>query len=249
MRTYAIANIKGGVGKTTVAVNLAAGLALAERRTLLLDLDPQASSTYHLHPNSNGGNLADCLASERKLTDILHETVISGLRLAPGHRMLAPFDNGVHPTRDRLTQLLRQAPEEIDYLFIDTPPTWGSLLVATLSSVDAVLIPIATRELDLRMLAILEEVIEQVRRHRNPRLRVAGIIPNRIVRTRLSRSVEDQLRERYGGIVYPGIRENARLAESGGLHAPIQISAPSSSGASDFGEVTRTFLEREERPL
>jgi chromosome partitioning protein len=248
MRSYVIANIKGGSGKTTVAVNLAAGLALSGRKTLLLDLDPQASTTYHLHPESDGGSVADCLASQRRLPEIIRETLVSGLSIAPGHRMLAPYDNGVHPTKDRLNQLLRQVPEEVDYVLIDTPPTWGSLLVSSLSTADAVVIPVATRELDLRMLSLLDEVIDQVRRHRNPRLRIAGIIPNRLVRTRLSGKVEAGLREQYGARVYPSIRENARLAESSGFHAPIQISSPSSIGAADFEEVTRTFLEREDRP-
>lgn len=247
MRSYAIANIKGGSGKTTVAVNLAAGLALAGRKVVLLDLDPQGSSTYHLLSASSNGNLADCLASEKRLPDVLRSTVVSGLSIAPATRMLAPFDNGIHPTRDRLKQILGQVPADIEYVLLDTPPTWGSLLIAGLSSVEGALIPVTTRELDLQILGLLTDVIEQVQRHRNQRLRIAGILPNRTVRTRLSQNVEEALRERFGATIYPPIRENARLAESGRFHAPIQITAPSSTGAQDFQEVTRTFLEREER--
>lgn len=247
MRSYAIANIKGGCGKTTVAVNLAAGLALSGRKVVLFDLDPQGASTQHLLPESSNGSLADCLASEKKLDDVMSGTLVSGLTVAPGTRMLAPYDNGAHPTRDRLERLLEQVPSETDYVIIDTPPTWGSLLMTTLSCVDGVIIPVATRELDFRMLSLLDDVIEQARRHRNPSLKIAGVIPNRLTRTRLSTKIDMGLRERYGGAVYPPIRENVRLAESGGFHAPIQITSPSSIGAADFEELTRIFLEREER--
>ena len=247
MRSFAIANIKGGYGKTTVAVNLAAGIALSGRKVCLIDLDPQSASTYHLLSGSHNGNLADCLASERKLPEVLAETLVRGLSVAPGSRLLAPYDNGGHPTRDRLQHLLGQVPPDVDYVFFDTPPTWGSLLIACLSCADAVLIPVATRELDLRMLQLLQEVIEQVKRHRNPSLRVAGIVPNRTIRTRLSGRIEEDLRAAHGPLLYPPIRETARLAEAGGYHAPIQVTSPSSTGAADFEELTRAFLEREER--
>lgn len=245
MRSYAVTNIKGGSGKTTLAVNLAAGLALAGRRVVLFDLDPQASSSFHLLQRSENGNLADSLAGEKKIEDVIQGTLIAGLSIAPGSRMLAPFDNGAHPTRERLAHLLGQMPGEVDYVLIDTPPTWGSLLVATLACVDGVLVPVSTRELDLQILSLLMDVVDQVRRHRNPRLRLVGIVPNRTVRTRLSSRVEASLREQFGPSVLTPIRENARLAEAGGYHAPIQITSPSSSGAEDFAELTRLFLERE----
>jgi chromosome partitioning protein len=142
--------------------------------------------------------------------------------------------------------LLDQVANDADYVLIDTPPTWGSLLVATLSCVEAVLIPASTRELDLHILGLLMDVIDQVKRHRNARLRIAGVIPNRTVHTRLSGRIESRLRETYGASVFGAIRENARLAEAGGYHAPIQITSPSSAGAEDFGELTRAFLAREE---
>jgi chromosome partitioning protein len=249
MRSYAIANIKGGSGKTTVAVNLAAGLALAGRKVVLFDLDPQASSTFHLLPRSTNGNLADSLAGEKKIEDVLLSTLVSGLWIAPGSRLLAPFDNGAHPTRDRLGHLLATLPAEIDYVIIDTPPTWGSLLVATLSCVDAVLVPVSTRELDLHILGLLMDVIDQVKRHRNTRLRIAGVVPNRTVHTRLSAKIEGSLRETYGATVYAAVRESARIAEAGGFHAPIQITSPGSTGAEDFSRLTQAFLEREEMRL
>ena len=112
MRTYAIANIKGGSGKTTIAVNLAAGVALTGRKVILMDLDPQASSTFHLLPRSSNGNMADSLSGEKKLTDVLLSTLVNGLRIAPSSRMLAPFDNGTHPTRDRLAHLIGQRLEQ-----------------------------------------------------------------------------------------------------------------------------------------
>ena len=245
MRSYTIANIKGGSGKTTVAVNLAAGLALSGRKVVLFDLDPQGASTHYLLARSSNGNLADCLAADKKLEDVLSETLVSGLSVAPGGRTLAAFDNGARPTRERLVHLLSQVSSDTDFVFVDTPPTWGSLLMASLASTEGVLVPVATRELDLRMLHILQEVIDQVRRHRNPQLRLAGIIPNRTTRTRLSAKIEANINETYGSNVYPSIRENVRLAESGGFHAPIQIASPSSTGALDFESLTQKFLERE----
>jgi chromosome partitioning protein len=249
MRTYAIANIKGGSGKTTVAVNLAAGVALTGRQVILIDLDPQASSTFHLLAQSTNGNMADTLSGEKKLTDVLLGTLVSGLKIAPSSRFLAPFDNGTHPTRDRLAHLIGQVPADVDYLFVDTPPTWGSLLVATLSCADGVLIPVSTRELDVAVMDLLMDVIDQVKRHRNPRLRTIGIVPNRTVHTRLSNRLETTLREKYGAFVLGPVRENARLAEAGGFHAPVQITAPSSTGSEDFAALTEAFLQREEPAL
>ncbi|MBM3286309.1 MAG: ParA family protein [Candidatus Eisenbacteria bacterium] len=246
MRSYAIANIKGGSGKTTVAVNLAAGLALEGRKVLLMDLDPQGSSSFHLLPRSSNGNLADVLSCEKRLPEVFCETIVSGLKVAPGGRLLAPFDNGAHPTRERLLHSLGQVPEDVDYVLIDTPPTWGSLLIGGLSTVDGVLIPVTTRELDIEILGLLLDVIEQVQRHRNPKLRVTGIVPNRIVRTRLSARIEERLRAEHGALVLSSIRENVKLAEAGGFHAPVQVTAPSSSGAEDFSMLARAFLEREE---
>lgn len=246
MRSYAVANIKGGSGKTTVAVNLAAALALSGRKVVLFDLDPQGSSTFHLLPRPSNGDLADALGNEKRLEDVLVGTLVNGLSVAAGTRLLAPYDNGGHPTRDRLAYLLTQVPPSTDYVFLDTPPTWGSLLVGSLAIADGVLVPVTTRELDMQILGLLMDVIEQVQRHRNPRLRVRGIIPNRTVRTKLSGKIEDTLRQSYRAVILPSIRENARLAEAGGFHAPIQITAPSSSGAADFADLCRVFLEREE---
>jgi chromosome partitioning protein len=246
MRSYAIANIKGGSGKTTVAVNLAAGLALSGRRVVLFDLDPQGSTTFHLMARSSNGNLADAMANEKKLDDVLSPTLVSGLRVGPGSRLLAPFDNGTHPTKERISNLLHQVSPDTDYVLLDTPPTWGSLLIASLSCVDSVLVPVTTRELDTQILGLLMDVIDQVQRHRNPRLRISGIIPNRLVRTKLSAKSEEFLQKGYADLLLPGVRENARIAEAGGYHAPVQITAPSSPGAEDFGTLTRAFLEREE---
>lgn len=250
-RRIAVVNHKGGSGKTTTTVNLAAAAAEVGRSTLVIDLDPQASASAWLGIRDGDRRLLDVLHGDARLADALRDTAVAGVELAPASPWLIHADatralgGGDPPLRRALSDL----PRRWDYVLLDCPPAVGPLAAAALAAVDEVLVPVETHVLALDGLAQLLQSIERVRERLNPGLRLAGIVACRVdARTRHSLEIVAELRRRFGDLVYTTvIRENVRLAECPSFAVPITRYDPRSSGSADYRALARELIEREAR--
>ncbi len=252
MRTMAIANQKGGSGKTTTSVNLAAALGEQGRRVLMLDLDPQHSATAWLGLKNPGKGLYELFVNQASLLDVLQKTAVPGVDLAPSspwlvgvERTLAGEVGAEHLLRRNVAAL---PADRWDYLLIDCPPTLGILTINALAAVREVLVPVEAHVMALAGLAQLLHTVEIVKDRLNPDLRVSGILACRMDgRTRHAREVVDQLRERSGPLVYQTvIRENIRLAECPSFAQPITGYDPKSAGAADYRHLAREIMAQEQ---
>jgi chromosome partitioning protein len=246
VRTLAVSLFKGGVGKTTLAVNLAAGLADAGQRVLLIDADPQAGTSRHLNvQTSEHSTLADVLARRATLLDAARPLdAVPGLFVVPSELALARADRELREPR-RLRDLIAGLPRgRFDLVLIDTPPGWGSLTVAALAAARDVIAPAEPKTLSLAALADLVAMIEDIRGDLNPSLRLLGVVPSRVQRTRLAGEGIEDLHQHFRDKVLPEIRESARVAEAPGFGLPVSRYAPGSIGAEDFAALAAKVLER-----
>src|SRR4051794_37254220 len=204
---YAIANQKGGVGKTTTAVNVAACIAEAGFRTLLIDIDPQANATLGLGAAKDiEPNIYDVLACHCALEDAECDTAIELLKLVPAHPDLAganvelPREPG---SEMRLRAALAGVRERFDYVLLDCPPSLGPLTVNALVAADRVIVPVQTEYFALEGLAGLLDTLALIQRELNPRLTIAGmLLTMHDGRTRLARDVEREVREHFPALVF-----------------------------------------------
>lgn len=242
----AVAHLKGGTGATTVAVNLAAGLALLKRRTVLLDLDPIAAATFHLATEPARFTVADCLERRVPVAEVLVETAVPHLALLPGGRNLAAWDRKPERFPVDLARVLSELPAETEAVVLDLPPSENAIVRGALAVLPGgrVLAPVQTRALDLVGFADLVQLLEEMR-EQNPALELAGIVPVRLDKRALSSEVLEALVQQHGERVLPGIRESAAVARAPLRHLPVQLTAPHSPGAQDFAALAR----RVARPL
>jgi chromosome partitioning protein len=263
MRSIALINQKGGVGKTTTAVNLGACLAEAGRRVLLVDMDPQANlSTWLLGPAAEDleTTIGEILLGKASLTDAIMEVeapkqslIPSGLHLSGVERMLAGemAAEGILKREFEKTQFEAGVgdPEfdEYDYVLFDCPPSLGLLTLNALSAAREVIIPVQAKVLALNGVANLRRVIGVIRERLNPGLEVSGILLCMTdSRTNLSREVESSARSHFGPLVYRSmIRENVRVAESPSHFLPITRYAGSNPAAEDYRNFCREVLAQE----
>jgi chromosome partitioning protein len=244
----ALANQKGGVGKTTTAVNLAACLAEAGGRTLVLDLDPQANATSGLGERANGTSSYDLLDGA-PLEDVAHPTRFPNLELAPSRPELAgaAVELARHGDGDSfLAAALEPARERYEYVFVDCPPSLGPLTVNGLAAADRVLVPVQCEYYALEGLAQLLHSIELVRTRLNPRLVVAGMLLTMVDgRTRLAADVAAEVRRHFGKLVFDAvIPRNVRLAEAPSHGLPITAYDPASPGADAYFRVASELVGR-----
>jgi chromosome partitioning protein len=247
----AIANQKGGVGKTTTAVNLAAAFALKEQRTLLIDLDPQANTTLtFFSPDEIKGSIYDVLADHHVMVrDVVHPTKVANLCLVPARIALAKLEANLVGQFDapfRLKDALVGARDDFDLIVIDTPPALGIITVNALVAANYLLVPIQASYYSLEGTDDLLETLERIRARPNPELQLLGVIVTLYdKRTNLARDIYKQVQEVFGDKVFKTvIGKNVRLEESPAYKETIFSFAPGSTGALEYAQLAREVIQR-----
>jgi chromosome partitioning protein len=248
MRKIAIVNQKGGSGKTTTTVNLAAALAESGNRVLVIDLDPQASASMWYGFKEKGKGLYDVMTEDLPLEKAIEKTSVEGLSIIPSSQLLAGVEKAVagevsaESILKNKFQQMGVAP--YDFVLIDCPPTLGILSLNALTLADEVLIPVEAHVMALHGLVQLLKTINLVKQRLNPDLHISGIVACRVdYRTKHSQEVLEQLRTRFEGkICTTVIRENIRLAEAPLHMRPITEYDTKCKGAQDYRALAQEML-------
>jgi chromosome partitioning protein len=247
-RVFAIANQKGGVGKTTTAINLAACLAEAGERALVVDLDPQANATSGLGERANGTSSIELLDGV-PLDELAKPTRFTNLDLVPAKPELAGTAAELARREDGeryLTEALAGANGRYSFVFVDCPPSLGPLTVNALAAANRVLVPLQAEYYALEGLAQLVRSVELIRARLNPQLAIAGVILTMVDRrTRLAAEVDAEVRRHFGNLVFrTSVPRSVRIAEAPSHGLPVTAYDRRSAGADAYWKVAMELVER-----
>lgn len=251
-KVIALANQKGGVGKTTTAINLAASLAVMGKKVLLVDADPQANATSGLGFDINSANIYDAMIGERTADEIIVkyeeaknlDVLPSSINLVGADSELANMENGHY----RLKGVIDSVRERYDYIFIDCSPSLGYTTLNALVAADSVLIPVQCEYFALEGLGKLLNTIKMVKTRLNPALEIEGFVLTMYSRTRLSNQVVNEVRTHFGDRAFQTIiQRNIRLSEAPSYGKPALHYDALSAGSTAYLDLAKEFVKRDKK--
>lgn len=251
MKSIVVLNNKGGVGKTTSVVNIAACLAGKKQRTLVIDLDPAASASQHLgfyRSESDHETLCDYIvAGKKSLGPYIYKTAFDNLFCLPSEPSLSEFyDEMLLEQGDNFFLKKETLPDNFQYILFDSPPNMGSLALNALAIADYVLIPVQTQYLALTGLELTLKSVDKVQRRLNEDLQILGIFGTQYdQRTRVAKEVLQHLQERFGKTMFKtAIGINSKLTEAYDARKPIIHKTPSARGAKEYMQLSNEIIKR-----
>ena len=250
-KIISIANQKGGVGKTTTAINLAASLAVLEHKTLLIDADPQANSTSGVgfDPRNIKTGLYEALINEGKVNKVILQTDTPNLDILPAHLDLvgAEIELINHPNREQIMKkLINEVKSKYDFILIDCSPSLGLITVNALTASDSIIIPVQCEYFALEGLGKLLNTIKIVQKRLNPQLQIEGILLTMYdIRLRLANQVIKEVKQHFNEMVFDTIiHRNTKLAEAPEFGKPVVLYAADATGSINYLNLARELLQK-----